>query len=91
MKLFGVPYGLLGILCAAVATLYFFVTPKAMFPNAGIAFVLRYFHPLTWLLLCAACLTVVFTQDTSLAKPFALAALVVYAMFMLCFVLSKTI
>ena len=77
----GLPYFGWGSICLAVATLYFFVWPKA--PGRARSrfthLIIRYFHSLVWLLLAAACFGRILSHAAT--KIFGLAALFIYLVF----------
>lgn len=82
----GIPFLVWGIVCLGIAVVYFFAWPK---PKAGdpprsiwAQFVLRWFHPLVWIVLAVVCFLLA-SGISNLVEPLALAALLMYAVFVI--------
>ena len=91
----GLPVYLWGVICLGVALLYFFVWPRQK-PDAPVPrptwrqFILRWFHSLVWVLLAVACfMWAGWLPGSGVAGGVALAALGVYLVFMLTFLVDR--
>jgi drug/metabolite transporter (DMT)-like permease len=94
----GVPWLVWGGVCLVIAAIYVVVWPRPKTSGLGTSrpawrhLVLRWFHPLVWVLLAISCFIrpIVGRDDSSLANGIALLALVVYAIFMGTLALDRT-
>lgn len=85
--LFGVNLAYWGIVCLVIAVLYFFAWPRPREDTPRprwAAIVLRFFHPLVWLLLALTCFLWGAFGPVP-ARPFAALAVVCYVVFMVAF------
>ncbi len=87
VRLFGVPLIVLFFICVAIATAYCFVWPvqKAVGADGISYFILRWFHPMAWMLLATACLTRILggVKAVNAAKLISFLALPTYVAFFL--------
>jgi hypothetical protein len=89
-SLFGIPYPIIGFFCFILAALFIYIWPKSKakglktltFPK----YVLRYFHPLAWVMLGMASF---FQRNSSeLAVVFAGIGVLIFGMFIFIFLRS---
>ena len=92
-KFLSIPLPIWGVICLVVTIVWLFVWPadRANPAEPLRAFILRWFHAGVWLLLALAAFIAGFNRlgGVRLAKPVALASLVVYLVFMAVFLTSR--
>jgi hypothetical protein len=92
-KFLGLPLPVWGVFCLAFSLLWVFIWPsdRAVPAEAIRYFILRWFHALVWVLLGLAAFIAAFQKlgGARLARPVALASLIVYLVFMAVFLTSQ--
>lgn len=84
--LLDIPLSLWGVLCFAIAVVYYYVWPKpgpkTKHRPLWMHLILRWAHPIVWVMLGFVA-ALVYMGQMSLAEPLAYIALVLYATFMI--------